>query len=269
MGGFGSGPRRFFTKRTADSCQSISVKDLKRMGLLKPGTDTSGIFRCCFIQEPPLYLSLQGLTREDLSIPVEYSINIGEKSGTLRLTYMYPATGQEYDCTIHLVTTPCQFGGVRWWLKCPVSFLFPCSHRVGVLYLCNGLFFGGQFGCRHCHRLTYESTQKWDRRVNAVLQEVMALAMSLSHKPGFLDGIREKQSDSEANGTDSKSDQLSEDYLADLASRMKLLDSPREGLALAGYDQLPKNSLASLAFQLKCLAAQRRRLTRVVQRLAD
>ena len=53
----------------------------------------------------------------------------------------------EHEYDIPLVTTPCNYGGRRYWFEC----LF-CKRRVGVLYLRAHLF-----ACRHCQFLTYES----------------------------------------------------------------------------------------------------------------
>ena len=59
---------------------------------------------------------------------------------------------------IPVTSTPCFYGGVRVWLRCPVvSKGLLCENRVGKLYLPPG---GRVFGCRHCHDLTYESCQK-------------------------------------------------------------------------------------------------------------
>ncbi|MDP2664197.1 MAG: hypothetical protein Q8P08_02050 [bacterium] len=49
--------------------------------------------------------------------------------------------------SVPLDTTPCFFGGSRYWFFCPL-----CNHRVAVLYLENN-----HFGCRHCYNLTYAS----------------------------------------------------------------------------------------------------------------
>lgn len=59
----------------------------------------------------------------------------------VRLNY----AGFEYDIT--LVTTPCNYGGIRYWFEC----LF-CKRRVGTIYLR-----ADRFACRHCQFLTYES----------------------------------------------------------------------------------------------------------------
>lgn len=66
-------------------------------------------------------------------------------------------TGEKTDCDykISLVTSPCHFGGVRYWFICPlvVNGRY-CGRRVGTLYLASG---GKYFGCRHCYDLSYNS----------------------------------------------------------------------------------------------------------------
>lgn len=53
----------------------------------------------------------------------------------------------EFEYDIPLVTTPCNYGGIRYWFEC----LF-CKRRIGVVYLRANFF-----ACRHCQFLTYES----------------------------------------------------------------------------------------------------------------
>lgn len=57
---------------------------------------------------------------------------------------------------IRVLTTPCNYGGVRVWWSCP-----RCFRRVAILYA------GRQFACRKCHRLTFTSqkTTRWDRAI--------------------------------------------------------------------------------------------------------
>ena len=51
-----------------------------------------------------------------------------------------------------LESTPCFFGGRRWWWRCPGR---GCSRRCRALYLV-----GGWFVCRTCARLTYDSRRE-------------------------------------------------------------------------------------------------------------
>lgn len=73
----------------------------------------------------------------------------------LRYTQSDSISGEKKNIQykVRLTTTPCNFGGVRYWFLCP---LFVdgvlCGRRVGTLYK-NGDY----FGCRHCHDLTYSS----------------------------------------------------------------------------------------------------------------
>lgn len=60
---------------------------------------------------------------------------------------------KDYDYKVPLVTTPCRFGGKRYWFQCPFSHDGQyCGRRVGVLYKA-----GEYFACRHCYNLTYYS----------------------------------------------------------------------------------------------------------------
>lgn len=58
---------------------------------------------------------------------------------------------KDFDYKIPLITSPCHFGGVRYWFKCSLSVKGKyCGRRVATLYKD-----GDYFGCRHCYNLTY------------------------------------------------------------------------------------------------------------------
>jgi hypothetical protein len=65
----------------------------------------------------------------------------------------YDETKTDYDYKILLTTTPCFFGGLRYWFVCPwYKNGVYCGRRVATLYL------GGKhFACRYCYDLTYAS----------------------------------------------------------------------------------------------------------------
>ena len=71
---------------------------------------------------------------------------------------------RQLDYTHNLVSTPCHFGGFRYWFRCGLTrngrF---CGRRVGVLYKAYGSLY---WGCRHCHNIGYE-TQRISRH-NAI-----------------------------------------------------------------------------------------------------
>lgn len=54
---------------------------------------------------------------------------------------------------IPLITTPCNYGGKRYWFKCNLTKNgVYCGRRVGVLYSV-----GNWFGCRHCAEVAYQA----------------------------------------------------------------------------------------------------------------
>ncbi len=67
---------------------------------------------------------------------------------------------KDFDYKVLLTSTPCHFGGERWWFICPLTLDGrPCKRRVGKLYKD-----GDYFGCRHCYDLTYQSKMAPRRR---------------------------------------------------------------------------------------------------------
>lgn len=89
--------------------------------------------------------------------------------GRLRLKYTItrpPGSDRDEDKTemeygIDLETTSCNFGGERWWFRCPLvrgdsPDGEPCKRRCFKLYNPPGADY---FGCRECYDLTYESAQ--------------------------------------------------------------------------------------------------------------
>ena len=66
---------------------------------------------------------------------------------------LFFSTSPEYGCGIHLASTPCNYGGKRWWFLCPIK---NCSKRIGVLYKIPD---SGFFACRKCLNLTYKSSK--------------------------------------------------------------------------------------------------------------
>lgn len=69
-------------------------------------------------------------------------------------TVTYCSTGrkQNLDYYTRIESTPCFFGGVRWWFYCP-----KCGRRCRILYLPPE---HTTFACRVCFNLTYASQQE-------------------------------------------------------------------------------------------------------------
>ena len=81
-----------------------------------------------------------------------------------------------FQC-VRITTTKPHFGGLRHWFKCPfMRDGVSCSRRVGRLYLPPE---SGRFGCRHCHHLTYRSSQNHDARVDRLRRNAALLLGAL------------------------------------------------------------------------------------------
>jgi hypothetical protein len=123
-------------KPEADSLKKISVFALKKAGFFDGGYRT-GTSKWT-----------GGFLNEEFSVGI--SVFTGKEENYIRLYYSQvgqDGNKQNFDYQISLTTTPCYFGGKRYWFVC----IF-CSRQVGTLY--KGEYY---FACRHCYNLTYES----------------------------------------------------------------------------------------------------------------
>lgn len=153
MGGVFSG-RRASKKRVVESCHAIDTAEFNRWGVLKVGTERAGT----------LEWRRGGETAPAAS--VGYTLGVESTTGVLRVRYQVGQPGQSFEYPIRLVTTGCHLGGVRWWFICPLVVNgTACGRRARKLYLS-----GNYFGCRHCHRLAYRSSQQSDSRVYAAVR---------------------------------------------------------------------------------------------------
>jgi len=73
----------------------------------------------------------------------------------------------DMDFDIKMTTTPCKFGGKRYWFICPLTKNGRyCGRRVGVFYS-----IGKWFGCRHCGNIAYQAQFEGGRfRVGSVCE---------------------------------------------------------------------------------------------------
>ena len=154
MGGFGSGDWADVMTRKVNTslCRSLSVKRLKKIGVF----DDDRVDERFSIR----WVNKFGEDAGMVSIIPQVSVGGNGNKTSLRVDIGGIVTGQD----ISLTTTPCHYGGVRYWFLCPaVVDGVLCENRVGMLYLPPA---GQVFGCRHCYGLTYESCQqshKYDR----------------------------------------------------------------------------------------------------------
>lgn len=95
-----------------------------------------------------------GYTGERLA-SVGFSVVGDDEDGlTLRLRYR-TGDNDDIDLPVGLQTTFPNYGGIRWWLTCPLmNGDRPCKRRVAKLHLRSRYF-----GCRQCLNLAYYSSQ--------------------------------------------------------------------------------------------------------------
>jgi hypothetical protein len=137
-------------KQEAEWSNSLSIFWLKKHGYLESGWRHGGI------------KWTYGLSGNKSSI--DFNVNIGGDEGDyIRLQYTYTNkwSGEKgnLDYKIRLTTTPCNYGGVRYWFICPLSKNGQyCGRRVGVIYS-----IGKWFGCRHCGDICYAAQLKGEK----------------------------------------------------------------------------------------------------------
>jgi len=130
-----------FTKKEADGLDKIKIWWLKKHGYLNEWKLGDIEWSC-------------GWSNVKNSIGITVSTMENYEHVRLQYTKKYlNGEKKDFDYRVQLTTTPCYFGGKRYWFTCPLSRGgTPCGKRIGVLYRT-----GDYFGCRHCHDLTYQS----------------------------------------------------------------------------------------------------------------
>ena len=144
MGGFGSGRPAGYGRDKVESCRSLDVNHLHRVGCLTPGWRGGWQW-----------------TRDGECIA---KISLRAEEDRLVLNFKYRRNGgewQDVEQPAPIVRVPCRFGGHRPYFQCPgVVNGIPCGRRVAKLH--SG---GRYFLCRHCYGLAYasQSEGEWDR----------------------------------------------------------------------------------------------------------
>jgi hypothetical protein len=138
------------TKTEADNIKKISTSFLRKHGYFigwKSGTIT---------------WTRSGFWGEDKSsVGVEVSTMNDENYLRIHYTQTDNNTQEKknFDYKIPLITTPCPYGGKRYWFTCPMSRNGKyCGRKVSVIYKD-----GDYFACRHCYNLTYSSRNQGGR----------------------------------------------------------------------------------------------------------
>lgn len=136
--------RYYYSKREeADSLKKIQIWWLKKNNYLETGWCKSGGIKWT-----------NSWTNRETSIG--FNVSLLENDQYIQLNYTQTnSTGEKksFDYKVPLASTPCFFGGKRYWFICIASANSKyCGKRVAVLY--KG---GDYFACRHCYNLSYQS----------------------------------------------------------------------------------------------------------------
>ena len=159
MGAFGSGRWADVMTRKVNTglCRTLSIRTLKKMG----------VFDAYRVDERFCIRWVNEFGDDAGKVIITRHISGNGNKTCLRLKtkgIVTSAGGFVTDQDVSITTTPCHYGGMRYWFLCTsVVDGKLCENRVTKLYLPPG---GNIFACRHCHDLTYESCQqshKYDR----------------------------------------------------------------------------------------------------------
>lgn len=136
MGGYGSGRWNWHSKKTVvEDCLALSISEvvghaLPRMVFEKRINWAGSI-------------SWRRVRTGEVVSSVGYQLLFDDDGTRLVLDYKSTyrdGTQQFWNYPVSLVTTPCNYGGLRWWFECP-----GCGRRAGKLFIPPQ---SGQFACR-------------------------------------------------------------------------------------------------------------------------
>lgn len=159
MGGIGSGrgfrSTKFDRKWTCEESKRIDIRSFSKRGTLK-----RGIYR-------------YGWTSARSGSEGSIRIKVGEKEIILIYTTTDYETEKKTDFrySVELDYTPCNYGGQRIWLRCPV-----CYRRVALIYMDER---DGYFKCRICANLNYQSSQDNNERCYSIDSKIRRIGRRL------------------------------------------------------------------------------------------
>jgi len=140
------------SKIIKENCQTISIYDLKKWGSLNgyhSGTIT--------------WTSGWSEKKSSVSYIIDLASFDNEKYFKLNYTITDHSSEEKHDIDhkYPILTTPCNYGGKRYWFQCSVYRQgVYCGRKVAKLYIGNGSHY---FACRHCYNLAYQSQMESDR----------------------------------------------------------------------------------------------------------
>jgi hypothetical protein len=194
MGGFGSGRPSGSGRDTVESCWSLDVCRLHKMGCLQPAW--SGGLQWTRGGERVAWMGLRA------------------EADRVHLSYRVRINGGEWENVaeaVRIVRVPCRFGGSRPYFICSgVVDGVACGRRVAKLHGA-----GRYFLCRHCYRLGHASQnecagQRALRRASKIRQRLggePGTAAPFPQKPPNMwrstyERLRHQASDAEITGND-------------------------------------------------------------------
>lgn len=169
MGGYGSGSYYRGGRSTEENFHAFRMARLRELGVVREGNWRHG--------------SWQWTCNDEVVSSIGYEIKMTDEFNPwLRVHYTNTNTQEKHDYKIYLTSTQPNYGGRRWWFRCPGH---NCGRRVSVLYLGNVLV------CRHCWGMGYSSQNRnfYDRQSDKAFK----LAAKLGHDGNALDGFYGKK----------------------------------------------------------------------------
>ena len=147
MGGLGSGRRRNHTNIT--DCLEIDLATLNKDKLLRPGPHLFTMSWDCWRETNFKDRTYQRYTAGCVLTMDEHSMLIFSYDVSLK----GESEHQKHTVTLSLESTPCHYGGQRWWFVAPC-----CGRRVRVLYISLKKPLKWMLPeCRTCQGLNYAS----------------------------------------------------------------------------------------------------------------
>ena len=132
------------SKDTCEQSRALSISFLKKHGYL------NGYYRSGTVSWT------HGWSGNKSSIGIIASVHGDDPHFRLHYTQTdFDGVKTNLDYRVEVASTPCYFGGKRYWFICPLSRSgVTCRRRVGVLYGASKYY-----GCRYCYDLAYQSQQ--------------------------------------------------------------------------------------------------------------
>lgn len=171
MGGIGSGRGPFAETPMVERCLHLDVNEFTEI-----------------VEEEDVVGRLEW---HDGKHQIHYQLRASDESGGRELLLFYETKrsgeSKEYDYTIPITFTDCNFGGERPWWRCP-----HCRSRVGKLYLPPT---GERFKCRECYDLGYRSSRESGRPLMQATRRYQRIQKKLDQKPTHPNSIEGSRPD--------------------------------------------------------------------------